>query len=339
MVALLVCAVICLRVAAQTTDTATAIIKQGIALHNQGKYSEAMDKFNIVLKTDPENAYANYEIAFSLYAAKKPKDGIPYLAKAVKTDNANISTAAYALLGSIYDDANEFKKSIESYGEAIKINANYPQIYYNLGLTFFRAQQYSGAEACAVEAITRNPKHASSQRMYGLVTFHQDKRVNALLGLCSFILLEPTGTRAAEAYGNIQHILQGGVLVTKGDTNNVIPTDQLKENNTLNIGIQLATSSAKAKNLAGIDALEYDMKSIFTFAGELSAKKAENEKTFVDKFFVSYFYKLAQSNNMTTFAHTVAATSDPKEAAWLKAHPEQLGALNEWVKITPREPN
>ncbi len=149
--------------AAAQTDSASVIIKQGIALHNQGKYTEAMDKFNSVLKADPNNAYANYEVAYSMYAAKRPKEGIPYLEKAVKTDNENISAAAYALLGSIYDDADEFKKSIESYGEAVKINANYPQLYYNMGLTFFRSKQYAGAEACSAEAITSNPKTAYTQ--------------------------------------------------------------------------------------------------------------------------------------------------------------------------------
>src|ERR1700748_904740 len=88
---------------AQNPD-AQSLIKQGIELHNAGKYDEAIAKFGEVLKTDPENGYANYETAFSLYASKKGTDAVPYLDKAVKTDNQKLAVASYVLLGSIYDE-------------------------------------------------------------------------------------------------------------------------------------------------------------------------------------------------------------------------------------------
>jgi Tfp pilus assembly protein PilF len=321
---------------AQTTD-AGDLIKEGIALHNQGKYAEALDKFNTVLKTDPEHAYANYEMAFSLYVSKKGKEAIPYLQKAVKSTNENISSGAYALLASIYDEANDTKNAIAMYREVIKINPNYPQVYYNFGLTYFRNQQYQAAEACAIEAITRNPQYAGSHRLYALVTFHQNKRMNALMGFSNFLLLEPTGARAAEAYGNMQHILQGGVLAeSKRDTSMAISTVDEKEMGTFNIGIKLATSSAKAKNLAGADLLEYELKNIFNFAGELSQKKTD--KSFFDKFYVDYFYKLAQSSNMAIFARMVAAAGNPQESAkWNKENADKIASLNEWAKSIDRQ--
>jgi tetratricopeptide (TPR) repeat protein len=326
-----------LSAAAQNAEQANDLVKQGMELHNQHKYADAADKFTEALKADTGNAYAHYQFAFSLYAQKRTADAIPHLQKATRSENTNISAGAYALLASIYDEANEIKKAISMYREVININPNYPQVYYNFGLTYFRNQQYQSAEACAIEAITRNPKNASSQRLYALVGFHQNKRMNALLGLCSFLLLEPTGARATEAYGNMQHILQGGTLApeAKKDTTMAMSTEDEKEMKTFNLGIQLATSSAKAKNLTGAELLEYQLKNIFVFAGNVSQKKTD--KTFFDKFFADYFYKLSQSAHMTTFAHTVSAVNDPKEAAWLKAHPAEVSALADWVKNSERE--
>jgi len=40
------------------------LIKQGVQLNDQGKYTEAIDKYNEALKLEPENAQANYEMAF-----------------------------------------------------------------------------------------------------------------------------------------------------------------------------------------------------------------------------------------------------------------------------------
>lgn len=337
LLALILIATIHFGATAQNATPASDLIKEGVALHNQGKFAEAIDKYNEVLKTDPENEYANYEIAFSLYASKKPQDAIPHIQKAAKSTNTSLSVAAYSLLASIYDEGHQSQKAIETYNQAIKINPDYPQIYFNLGVAYFRNQQYAEAENAAIEAIKHNPKNASSQRLYALVTFHQNKRANALLGFCSFLLLEPTGQRAAEAYGNIQHIIQGGVL--KDDKSNAsiaVSAKDDKETSTLNIGISLIVqSSAQSKKLSGADLLEYQLKSIFTLAGQLSEKKTD--KSFFDKFFADYFYKLAQSNNMPAFTHTVTLIdSKTDNAKWAKEHTAEINAMGDWLKNTER---
>ena len=323
-------------VLAQGNNQANDLIKQGVDLHNQGKYAEAIDKFTEVLKTDPDNGYANYEISYSLYASKKPKEAIPHLEKAVQSANASLNVAAYCLLASIYDEDNQSLKSIETYNLAIKINPDYPQIYYNLGIAYFRNQQYTEAENSAIEAIKHNPKNASSQRLYALVTFHQNKRANALLGLCSFLLIEPTGPRAAEAYGNIQHIIQGGVLAgANGKTTITVSPQDDRETGTLNMGIQMVVASAKTKNLAGADLLQYELKTIFALTGQLSEKKTD--KSFFDKFFAAYFYKLAQSDNMPAFTHTITLTDNKIDnAKWARENAQQINTLAEWLKTTDR---
>ncbi|WP_448700379.1 tetratricopeptide repeat protein [Mucilaginibacter sp. AW1-3] len=306
------------------------LIKQGIELHNQGKYAEAIDKFNEVLKTDAENSYANYEMAFSLYAAKKPKDAIPYLQKAVRSDNTSLRVTAYSLLASIYDADNQSQKAIETYNQAIKINPDYPQIYYNLGLAYSRNKQYAEAESSAIEAIKHDPKNAASQRLYALATFHQNKRINALLGFCSFLLLEPTGPRATEAYGNIQHILQGGVLSGTSSS-----AQQDKETNSGNQSIAQVVKSGQAKKLTGADLLEYELKGIFNLAWQLSEKRTD--KGLFDHFFAAYFYKLAQSNHMPAFTHTIVLGNNTDDSSkWAAGNPAQVTALMDWLKTTER---
>lgn len=320
---------------AQNNEDARALIQQGVQLNNEGKYTEAIEKYNQALKTDPENIYASYELAFSLFASDKGTEAIPYLEKVIKA-NTTLTAGAYDLLGSIYDKNLQTEKAIEAYKAGIKIKPGYQRLYYNLGIVYFRDKQYAEAEKYAIEAIRLDPKHASSQRMYALVCFHQNKRVNALLGLCSFILLEPATPRSTEAYNNIQHILQGGVLKdNNGNATIAVSAQDEKETSTLNLGISMVTLSAQAKKLSGIDLLEYELKSIFTLAGQLSEKKTD--KTFFDNFFAAYFYKLAQTGNMPAFTRTVALTVDKNESAkWGKENTAQINALADWVKTTER---
>jgi tetratricopeptide (TPR) repeat protein len=331
-VALVAAVCVCFSAFAQSNE----LIKQGVDLHNQGKYAEAIDKFNEVLKTDPENGYANYELAFSLYASKKPQDAIPHLEKATASSNASVSQGAYALLAAIYDEANETPKAIEVYNKVIKLNPDYPQIYYNIGLSYFRNKQYPEAEASAIEAIKHNPKNASSQRLYALVCFHQNQRKNALAALCSFLMIEPTGPRATEAFTNIQSILKGGVLKdNNGNPTIVLSTPDDKEAGAMNNMISLAVVAAQTKKLTGAALLEEELKSIFGISGQLSEKKTD--KNFFDKFFIDYLYKLVQSGNLSAFAHTASlSVYKDEDAAWLKANPEKLHDLAEWIAKTER---
>ncbi|MGF7081239.1 tetratricopeptide repeat protein [Mucilaginibacter sp. UYCu711] len=256
----------------------------------------------------------NYKAALALVDAGKAPEGIPYLEKVLKTQST-YTNAAYSLLGSIYDKNNQPDKAIAIYNEGLKAYPKDQNLYFNLGIADFRAKLYADAELAAIEAIKLDPKHANSQRLYGLVTFHQNKRLNALMAFCSFLLLEPNGQRTEEAATNLQSILKGGVL--KADGPGKLSVAQAAENAKSNAIISGAIASAQSKNLAGTVLMEYQLKTIFTQAGLASTKKSD--KTFFDKFYVDYFYKLAQSGNVPGLAKLIADKAvDAKLMDWVK---------------------
>jgi tetratricopeptide (TPR) repeat protein len=53
------------------------LIKQGIQLNNQQNYAGAIEKYKQALTAEPDNAQANYQLAFSLNASGKGTDGHP----------------------------------------------------------------------------------------------------------------------------------------------------------------------------------------------------------------------------------------------------------------------
>jgi len=331
--------IISLYAIAQNKDALPDLIKQGVQLNDQGKYAEAIAKYDEALKIDPENVQANYEMGFSLFVSGKGDEGIPYVEKTIKgaTGNPSLTAASYDLLGSIYDQGHKSDQAIEAYKKGIEVNPKYQRLYFNLGIAYFRNKQFAEAETSAIEAIKLDPKHASSQRLYALVTFHQNKRVNALLGFCSFILLEPSTPRTAEAYNNIQHILQGGVLKDANGRNTIILSPKgNQENETLNMSISMIVLSAQTKKLTGMALLEYELKSIFTIAEELSEKKTD--QSFFDKFFVGYFYKLAKSDNMPAFTQFVSLSAN-KDAntKWMSDNEQLVKNLDNWMVVTPRD--
>ncbi|GAA4094934.1 tetratricopeptide repeat protein [Mucilaginibacter panaciglaebae] len=263
-----------------------------------------------------DEAAANYKTALSLVNDNKGTEGIPYLEKVIKTQS-NYTNAAYSLLGGIYDKSNQPQKAIAIYKEGLKAFPQDQNLNFNLGIAYFRDKQYAQAELAAIEAIKIDPKHANSQRLYGLVTFHQNKRVNALLAFCNFLLLDPNGDKSDEAITNMQSILKGGVLKAESAATKLSPADA-KENARFNAIISTSIASGKVKKLSGDALLEYQLKTIFTQVGQLSAKKTT--KNFFDTFYAGYFYKLAQSDNLPLFVKMMRTKNlDPALSNWVGA--------------------
>jgi len=179
-----------------------------------------------------------------------------------------------------------------------------------------------------------DPKHAGSQRMYALVCFHQNKRAAALLGFCSFILLEPQTARSAEAYGNIQHILQGGTLKLAPGEAMPIPD---ANTTALNLAIsQAVAQTGKKKYATPAELLTEQLKAIFIAIGQLAEKQAGDD--FFRKYYAAYFYQLAQSPNMPAFARLLNSATDKDDyAKWLSGHTQEMADLNSWINITERK--
>ena len=311
---------------------APVLLSEGIALQKAGKHAEASSKFKEALQTEPDNAAANYQLAFSLVALKNGNEAIPYAEKATKL-SSNYTAAAYSLLGGIYDASAQAAKAIAVYSEGLKTYPNDQNMWFNLGLAYFRDKQYAEAEKASVEAMKLDVKHANSQRLYALVAFHQNKRMNALLGLCSFLLTDPTSPRAEEAYTNIQSILKGGVL--KGADTKELTTAEAKEAAALNAGITTVINSPAAQKLSDLPLLEYQLKNIFGFAGQAARKKVTT--TFFDSFFVIFFNNLAQSGHAEALAQLISKGADKAAyEKWKQANPAKVAALEGWLNSISR---
>jgi hypothetical protein len=167
--------------------------------------------------------------------------------------------------------------------------------------------------------------------MYALVTFHQNKRAEALLGLCSFLLLEPNTARSPEAYSNIQHILTGGVLKAEpGVIQAPLDARAVALNQAILQGI---TDAGKAKYATPGDQLTAELKTIFINIGTGAEK--QDPGSFFGKYLALYFYQWAQSANMPAFARLISQ-SMPESARWIKDNPQKMEDLDAWVKATAR---
>jgi tetratricopeptide (TPR) repeat protein len=319
---------ISLTLKAQDTVRVPDLIKQGQGLNQQKNYIGAIDKYKRALKLEPENARANYELAFALYSSRKGIEGIPYLERAIKAStNAQLSAGAYSLLGSIYGGANQLQKSIAAYSKGVKADSTNQRLYYNLGIAQYRAKQYSNAEQSFINALKLDTGYAASQRMYALVTFHQNKRAEALLGFCRFLMLEPNTTQSAEAFGNLQNILSGGSLKPELGYK-PSPATKATAGYQNKLLTKALSSFATRRYASQGDLLNAQLKAVFTALGTMPKDKY---------YFADYFYKLSQTEHLPTFARLISQKAYPENAKWLKDNSEKVAELEKWIKDTKNE--
>jgi hypothetical protein len=316
----------------QNKIDAVALVKQGIALHDAGKYPEAIAKYQEALKIDPDNINTQYELSYTMCSSGRAKEAIPYLEKLVAS---NKMAQAYDLLGSTYDDEGQFDKAEVCYKAGMKAFPDFQRLRFNLALAYLRQKRYPEAETYAIEAIKLEPKHASSQRTYALATLGQNKRGVSLLAWCSFLLLEPQTKRSEEANRYVQNILNYGLKWTseKSVTINVSPSDMEGPNFLMPMSVLSATSDKKG--LTKVDSLSLQLKNLFEISDNFAGKKGD---PFYKSFFSDYFKKLAQTDNMPAFTRLICLSAYREDnLKWFKENDKQLSSLDAWVSGTKRE--
>jgi tetratricopeptide (TPR) repeat protein len=306
-----------------------SLITEGLELNKTSNYAGAIEKFKAALAAEPANTTAKYQMAFALNSSGKIIEAIPFLQDVVLTSNSPaITLSSYSLLGSIYDRSGQPKKAIENYQKALQLDSANYGLLYGLGLAYFRDKQYKQAEQSAVKAMTIDPTKPESMRLYALVAFHQDKRAPALLGLCSFLYLDPNGSRSAEANENIDHILQGGVLkdASKAGRSSLSDMDAAP----LNQIVSKAVSAVKKRSISSDSNLfNEELKAIFMAIGETA--KSNQANNFFRTQLVGFYKQLAKSAHMQTFARYIQQQDNKSSAQWILAHPQQVIALKQWI--------
>ena len=316
----------------QITLNADSLVKQGVELGHNKKYDDAIARFNEALKLNPDNQMANYELGYNLFISGKEKAALPYLEKVVKLNPK--AGGAFDMLGTVYDDDKQPEKAIGYYLKGINGDPEYQRLYFNVAITYYKTGKYAESEQYAINAIKLDPKHSSSQRVYALATFALHKRGCALLGWCSFLLLEPQPTHSAEAYAYIKNIINYGFKRVDGKTVTAAVTPDNVSHLMMPLAVVNATSNKT--NLSAIDSLQLQITSLFKISHTITG---DNEPIFISHYFADYFEKLGKSDNMPAFTRLVSMSAYREEnLQWFKDNPGKLEALDGWIKSTKREP-
>ena len=185
-------------------------IQQGTALHDQGKYDEAIAIYKAILADDPSNVLAAYEMAFS-YQGKGDFASCRALLEPRIGTKGPMQAAMYTILGNCLDGAGESDKAIATYRKGLKLAPNDGQLLYNLAFTLTSQRKYDEARDLLKREVRVRPEHGSGHLMLAQIFAAQNFRAAAVAEYLRFLAIESDGPRSKPAAQALLALLNLGV--------------------------------------------------------------------------------------------------------------------------------
>ena len=329
------------------TDEQEAKIQEGIRLHDMGAYEEAVQKYLSVLDENPREITALHEASFTYFAQKKYDKALA-VARRGAACQSRLLPQFHTSMGNALDAMVRPEEALAVYRAALEMDPPTRLLHFNLAVLLRGTGKAEEAKVEVQRELGLNPNHPGSHLLLGKIYAEAGMRIPAVMALSRFLLLEPSGPRAADTFGRLRPLLDAGV--TRGEKSNQInigistPTEaQKKEGDFSAVEMGLAISAAASmmdpkerkgkKGKKEEPASEYSrMTTAYIIMGEVLGR-AKPEDGFASGFYAAYFAQLQKDKQASAFV--AVAWRDAKLeglAEWTSANGPALDAFAEWDK-------
>ncbi len=297
------------------------LIQQGTELHDQGKYDEAIELYQQVLKENPDSDLALYEMAVSYYAKKDFPNALQTAYKLVHY-KGNAGVLGFGILANIVDDQGKSKEAIQIYQSAIEVLKNDPayqsqlsNLYYNLGVTYLRQKQPKEAREALKTAILYNSEYPSPNYLLSEVFYSSNYKTPALLAAGRFLTLEINTPRSQRAAVIFLDVLKPAEKDEKGNINIFLDSNPPKDEGDfgaieLILGTLTTVKSEKDKNKPKIEVFADAVDTLISILGE----NKKLSPTFVGKNYLPFMVEMKKRGYVKYFACLVLQQNGNAEA-------------------------
>jgi tetratricopeptide (TPR) repeat protein len=195
------------------TAAIKAAFEQGVTLNNDGKYDEAIAKFNEVLVKAPKCVECQTNIA-AIHMRKKDLDAAEAAYKKAIEINPG-AAEAYMGLANIYNAQKKFDQATEAGAQAQKLlaasggaaggGANASALF-NQGVIAWNAGKIPDAQKLFEQAVAADPKMAEAHYWLGMANVNQGKLPEAVKFFEEYLKLDASGQYVEQAKGMLAAI-------------------------------------------------------------------------------------------------------------------------------------
>ncbi|MBC8035127.1 MAG: tetratricopeptide repeat protein [Chitinophagaceae bacterium] len=170
------------------------LIKKGVALHDEGKYKEALELYNKIEFSDTNYVRALYERAMTCEADSQFQEALATCEEAMLlAEDKELEPLLYTAYGSILDNLDQKERALKVLDSAIVKYPAYINFYINKATTFIRMERFADAEKVLQEAVLIEPTSSTAHFKLGIASMQQGKSVQAFLAFMTSLLIRPEG--------------------------------------------------------------------------------------------------------------------------------------------------
>ncbi len=322
-----------------STAIQDSLIKIGIGLHDKGDYDGAIKIYQDVLKENPSNVAALYELSYSLFAKKDYDGAIHYSTEGAKYKSKSLRMF-YLNIGNALDNQGKTNEAIKAFRQGMLVDPDYYLFPYNLGLAFYRSKNLDSARFQFQKALVLNPSHSSSNLALSFTYREMGKNIPRLFALSRFLILEPNSQRSKDALVQLQDVLNKFITVDKSDPQKIYvtvsPDSDAVDGDMSALELGLATTQATRHTDNGIGKTDlqwmaYAFQSFFQIMLELN--EHESFAGFCWKYYAPYYIEMQRRGLTEAFVYLISRCSGAEEVNdWLKSNSDKAKEFIAWNK-------
>jgi tetratricopeptide (TPR) repeat protein len=183
--------------------------EMGVKFSQEGKFDDAIAKFNEVLAAAPKCVECVTNIASVQMQKKDYETAEATFKKAIEMSPNSVE--AYNGLATLYNAQKKFDQAAEASAQAAKLGAAAPggasaSTIFNQGVIAWNASKIPEAKKAFEEAIRLDPKMADAHYWLGMANLNEGKMPDAAKEFEEYLKLDPTGKYAEQAKGILPQI-------------------------------------------------------------------------------------------------------------------------------------
>jgi len=300
------------------------LIRQGVALHDKGRYKEAITCYEEALKVNPNSMSAIYEMSLSYLHLKDYEKALRYSTRVITANFQPLLMDAYIVKGTSLANQNKIADAINLLNEAVEKCGDEYLLHFNLGLCYFNGKNNKMAAQHLRKAIEIDATHASSFLLYAYALNDLGKWVQSFYSFHFFLLLEPNTERSKDAFGEMYDLLNANF-----------------DNNSVKLGLEegidrhnIYEAIKRIRPNTTDRASQYKFfveasKQIFFQLGQL---QNDSQTGLMWYFFVPTYDEILGSGHFETYCRYVSVSYFPESLEWWDNNKKQVDDFIEWFE-------
>lgn len=300
------------------------LIREGVSLHDKGRYKEAIALYEEALKVNPSSMSAVYELSLSYLQLKKYDESIKYSSRVISANFQPLLMDAYIVKGTALANQDKMNDAIRLLNEALEKCGDEYLLHFNLGLCYFNKKDNKMAVQHLRKAIELDATHSSAFLLYAYALNDLGRWVQSFYSFHFFLLLEPNTDRSKDAFGEMMDILN-----TKLDNGS--------EKLSLEEGIDRKRiyddlQQKKPFNVNSTTQYKYFVESSKMIFFTLGQMQNDTQSGLLWYFFVPTYEEILGSGHFDAYCRYVSVAYFPESLKWWNNNKAQVDDFIEWFE-------